>query len=326
MPNIVAERFIHVMAAVIRHPERPQQILITRRKKGQHLENLWEFPGGKLEPGETRFHALKRELTEELGIQILAAAPLLSVRHKYPDRGILLDVWEVTDFHGSATGMEDQELCWVSPEELSRYEFPEADQPVITALSLPPKLLITPDLTGTQKGYLEHFERLMTLHPYARVLFRSHNLADDVYSRVARQMQKVTRTHNATLVISRPGLTSLQARSFKAFNCIHLNSISLQALRENPFAKDIRLSASCHDAAELRNAERLGCDFALLSTVRDTPSHPGRPAKGWSGFAALASRCRIPVYALGGVRRRDLCVARYQGALGVAGISDFWTV
>ena len=90
--------------------------------------------------------------------------------------------------------------------------------------------------------------------------------------------------------------------------------------------KDLILSASCHDDLELRKAQRLGCQFALLSMVRDTSSHPGRHGKGWFRIKQMIHKTSLPVYALGGVHRRDLCVARFQGAIGVAGISDFWTI
>jgi 8-oxo-dGTP diphosphatase len=92
------------------------------------------------------------------------------------------------------------------------------------------------------------------------------------------------------------------------------------------FDESVVLSASCHNAAELDRAQHLGCEFALLSAVRKTQSHPGFGVKGWYGFNRLSRETRLPVYALGGVERKDLSLARYQGAVGVAGIGDFWSL
>ena len=97
---------IHVMAAVIRDAER--RILIAKRPDDAHQGGLWEFPGGKLEPGESRLEALQRELHEELGITVQQARPLIDLQHNYPDKHIRLDVWEVSEFTGTAHGAEGE--------------------------------------------------------------------------------------------------------------------------------------------------------------------------------------------------------------------------
>jgi 8-oxo-dGTP diphosphatase len=83
------------------------------------------------------------------------------------------------------------------------------------------------------------------------------------------------------------------------------------------------VAASCHDAAELRAAERLDCDFAVVGHVADTPSHPGRPPLGWTGFSALREGASLPIYAIGGLGAGDLARARAHGAQGIAGIRAF---
>lgn len=109
-------------------------VLITRRSDDVHQGGLWEFPGGKVEHGESAIEALGRELHEELGIMLRAAEPLLQVDHTYPDRRVLLDVWRVTDFRGEPHGREGQPLVWVSPDEMEHFAFPAADAPIIAAL------------------------------------------------------------------------------------------------------------------------------------------------------------------------------------------------
>ena len=109
-------------------------VLITRRSDDVHQGGLWEFPGGKVEHGESAIEALGRELHEELGIMLRAAEPLLQVDHTYPDRRVLLDVWRVTDFRGEPHGREGQPLVWVSPDEMEHFAFPAADAQIVAAL------------------------------------------------------------------------------------------------------------------------------------------------------------------------------------------------
>ncbi|MDJ0834052.1 MAG: 8-oxo-dGTP diphosphatase MutT, partial [Gammaproteobacteria bacterium] len=168
MPNTAADKpYTHVVAGIIRHPKHPHKLFITRRQQGQHLENLWEFPGGKLEPNESRFIGMRRELEEETGIRVESALPFFCVLHEYPDKNIFLDVWEVQSYRGKAHGREGQQGRWVKQSELTGLDFPAADIPIIQALSLPPELLITPDLAEAhQAGFIEHFRQLMQRHPY----------------------------------------------------------------------------------------------------------------------------------------------------------------
>ena len=133
---------IHVAAAVIRGPE--SSVLIAKRPLDKHQGGLWEFPGGKVEDGEGVESALARELQEELGIEVTQAQPLIQVRHDYPDKQVLLDVWEVLAFAGEPHGAEGQPLAWVAPEALVDYSFPAANQPIVTAARLPQHYLITP--------------------------------------------------------------------------------------------------------------------------------------------------------------------------------------
>lgn len=113
---------------------RDGDILISKRPDHVHQGGLWEFPGGKLEFGESLESALKRELLEELGIELNACQPLVEIQHDYPDKSVLLDVWSVSDFSGVPYGREQQPIRWVAPEALVEYDFPEANQPIIRAI------------------------------------------------------------------------------------------------------------------------------------------------------------------------------------------------
>lgn len=123
---------LDVVVGIVR--DATDRILINQRRPGAHLEGLWEFPGGKRRAGEERETALKRELDEELGIEIVAAEPLLTLRHDYPDRLVHLDVWSVLEYVGEPRACESQVIAWVRPEEMSHIDLLPADSPIVAAL------------------------------------------------------------------------------------------------------------------------------------------------------------------------------------------------
>lgn len=125
---------IHVVAAIVWHPNQLNTFLISRRQQGKHLEHLWELPGGKKEPGENREQALKRELAEEINIRVICTKPFMQVTHEYCDRTIFLDVWQVSSFEGNVSGREGQEIRWIEINELNDYQFPEADTPILDSI------------------------------------------------------------------------------------------------------------------------------------------------------------------------------------------------
>jgi 8-oxo-dGTP diphosphatase len=124
---------VHVAVGILIN--RAGKVLITRRPDHVHQGGLWEFPGGKVEDGELIAAALSRELHEELGITVQAAEPWLQIRHAYPDKRVLLDVWRVTAWQGDPQGREGQPLAWASSAELAGFAFPTADEPIIAALA-----------------------------------------------------------------------------------------------------------------------------------------------------------------------------------------------
>lgn len=120
---------VHVAVAVILDPG--GRVLLTRRAPDSHQGGLWEFPGGKLEHGETLEQGLVREIREELSLEILASMPLLEVRHDYGDKHVLLDVHLVRDYCGEPSPQEDQPMAWVAVADIDRYSFPAANQPIV---------------------------------------------------------------------------------------------------------------------------------------------------------------------------------------------------
>ena len=308
---------IHVVAAVIRGAD--GRILIARRADTQHQGGLWEFPGGKVEAGESIGAALARELREELSIDVTASRPLIKVEHDYPDKSVLLDVWEVSGFSGEPHGAEGQPLAWVSPRELAQYEFPEANQPIVAAAMLPDQYLITPEglevpqmLRGIQKA-VAGGARLIQL--------RAPDMYDPKYRDVAVDAVGLC-AGKAQLMLKGPleWLGDFPAAGW------HLTAAQLRkyAAKGRPFPKERWLAASCHNAEELALAEQMGVDFVTLSPVQATQTHPDGVPLGWDQAARLIEEFRHPVFLLGGVGPDDRDRAWQAGAQGVAGIRAFW--
>lgn len=111
-----------------------EHFLVSRRADDAHQGGLWEFPGGKVEPGETVSDALKRELREELGVELESAVPLMEITHRYPSKTVRLLVWRVLQFHGIPRGLEGQPVRWVTSAELRSLEFPQANRLIVEAL------------------------------------------------------------------------------------------------------------------------------------------------------------------------------------------------
>ena len=133
-PTSIAEEHIHVVAAIIWHRQAGRRFLISQRQKGKHLQDYWELPGGKLESGELPWHALQREIAEEVDIRATRGSPYMQVYHRYPDRNILLDTWMVDEYEGEVRPREQQLINWIGINEIDQFQFPAADVPILDAI------------------------------------------------------------------------------------------------------------------------------------------------------------------------------------------------
>jgi len=123
---------LEVVAAILADAE--GRVLIAQRPPGKALAGYWEFPGGKLEPGEGAEAALQRELAEELGVRVHRASAWMSLSHEYPERHVQLAVWRVEDWEGVPEGREGQALQWVAPAVLAAAGLLPADLPIAARL------------------------------------------------------------------------------------------------------------------------------------------------------------------------------------------------
>ncbi|MGO1071142.1 Nudix family hydrolase [Lysobacter sp. CA199] len=313
-------RLVEVVAGVIRDAR--GRVLLSRRTEGRDLAGLWEFPGGKREPGETAEAALSRELHEELGIEAEVGAELIRVPQAYPDKRLVLDVREIRAWRGSARGREGQALVWVPPHKLASYAMPPADRPVVAALEQADRYLVTPEPGVGDEDWLAALSASLAAG-MRRVQLRAPQLANAAdaqrWARLVAAAVKRCRAAKAEVLIN--GDLAL-ATSLGVG--LHLRAAQLRELSQRPIASSLPLAASCHDADELRAAQALGCDFAVLGSIKPTPSHPSVLGIGWEAFAALRESVSLPIYAIGGLGLEDLGEARRHGAQGIAAIRSLW--
>jgi len=306
-------KLVHVVAGVMLDAR--GRVLLARRTEGRDLAGLWEFPGGKVDPGEKPLQALARELEEELGIHVQDAEPLIAVPQQYRDKRILLDVYRVR-YAGKPHDREHQALAWSPPEKLSTYPMPPADRPVVSALTQPSLYLVTPDFNGDLRSFLASISRALE-SGVTRLQLRVRSLQGAELEALAIAVKQRCDPAGAQLLVN--GDAGLAAR----IGCgVHLRAPQLMALSARPLPASLPVAASCHDAIELKQAQELGLDFAVLGPVAKSPGH-GAPM-GWRGFAELREAVSLPLYGLGGLERTDLALARGHGAQGIAAIRGLW--
>lgn len=308
-----SRRSIHVVAGVI--TDARGRYLLNRREGNRDLVGLWEFPGGKREPGEDSIQALQRELREELGIDAQVGEVIIQVPQYYPDKDLVLEVRRITRYSGRARGHEGQAITWVAADKLQRYSMPPADLPVVAALMQTDRYLITPALGDDPDAWLASLDAAVS----AGVRRLQLRLPASDPRREAMLRRAVTRlSGRCELLLNRD-----IALATELGVGVHLGSEQLAGMAARPDGP-AWVAASCHDAVQLQAAQALGCDFVVLGPVRPTASHPGGAVLGWDGFAALRAGCALPIYALGGLDVADLASARTHGAQGIAAIAGLW--
>lgn len=322
---------IHVVAGALFNAR--GKVLLSQRPPGKHMEGYWEFPGGKIEAGETPLEALARELDEEIGIEVKQARPLIRLRHAYPDRTVILDVYIVLGFGGRPRSCENQELAWVAPEDMPKWQLLPADRPIVNALRLPPEYLITPDLpcAYTEQEKAEFLSILASrVAGKTRVVqLRCKSLNADQYDSLATEVVRICHRFDALAILNVADTDGLyltdviQLQENLGADGIHLPTAVLNGLQERPVAHDVWLGASCHNEIELAHARHIDVDYAVLGPVKQ-PSQGYGDANGWDWFSPLADKAGMPVYGLGGLGGDDLADAWHAHGQGIAAINGLW--
>lgn len=297
------------------------RVLVCTRPAGRAMAGFQEFPGGKRESGEGRWEALARELREELDVRPTAGRPLIRLRHDYPDGPrVDLDFWRVEAWQGQVRALEGQGLAWQQPAELDPAAMLAANRPVVTALRLPSRYLVTPEApAGQETSFLETLEASLERRPAILVQLRGRWLsrADGAW---AEQAVLRARHRGARVLINGDGELARRVGA----DGVHCPATQLEEIPTLRASGDFWIGASCHDAGELARAAERGADFATLGHLQSTPSHPDQPPLGWAAFRELVHEAGLPVYGIGGLGEADLRALHDCGAQGYAAIRDLW--
>jgi 8-oxo-dGTP diphosphatase len=297
---------VEVAAAVIQRPD--GAFLLAQRPPGKVYAGYWEFPGGKVEPGEPAYAALARELHEELGIDVATAYPWLTRVFTYPHATVRLNFFRVCSWRGEPHPREDQAISWQLPSAKMSAPMLPANAPVLASLALPHEYAVTDAGRWGSAAMLEKLE-----HALANGLRLVQLREPEERRRFVDQAIELARRHGCKVMVKwpHPGADGL-----------HLTARQLMALQEKP--RHMLVAASCHTREELARAMVLELDFAVLGPVKETTSHAGAKPLGWELFAEIAKGATLPVYAIGGLERADMEDAWRAGAHGVAMIRGAW--
>ena len=293
------------------------RFLLASRPDGKPYANYWEFPGGKLEPGETVAAALARELHEELGIDIGPVLPWVTREFVYPHAHVRLHFCRVNAWTGTPQAREGQTLRFCTLDDLPPGPLLPATLPVMQWLALPDVYAVSDAAAHGVPAFLRELQRQLD-GGLRLVQLREPALAQADLERLFAAMLDSVRGAGGRLLVNSRHPRSWAERA----DGIHLTSRELMAsTRRPPFAL---VAASTHDAVQLQHAAAIGVDFAVLGPVRATASHPGVPGIGWPGFARLIAATPVPVYAIGGQSREDVARAQQAGAHGIAAQRAIW--
>jgi len=307
-------KIVEVAAAILlRESECGMEFLLAQRPQGKVYADYWEFPGGKVEPGETIRQALVREIQEELGVAIDRAWPWLSCQFTYPHATVRLKFFRVTSWHGEIAPIEHSGFVWVKIGDAPPVSpVLPANGPILRALELPSIYALT---NAAENGIETEWAKLENALTNGLRLIQVRDKAMSSEERLRFAKGVMTRAHgyiDARVLINDD---EVLAREVGAHG-LHLSADRLRQLTQRPSFDWV--AASCHSAEELSIAVSLGIDFALLSPVLPTLTHAAATDMGWEKFRRLIELSPIPVFALGGMKPEMLDFARGKGAHGIA--------
>lgn len=306
---------VDVAVAVVQRSD--GRVLLAERPLHKVSGGYWEFPGGKFNAGENPAQALARELHEEIGVELDVAHPWLTYEHTYPDKVVRLHFFRVTAWHGTPRGNEGQRVSWEDPYAPSVSPLLPANDKVLRALRLAPVYAITDAAKYGVADFIRRLEHALDAG-LRLVLVRERTMAPEQLAQFARRVIARARAYDADVLIE---ANESIARKVGA-DGIQIGGHDLRRLNARPNVRVV--AVSCHNAAEMTQAAKLGADFILLSPVLATPTHPDRPGMGWSRFAEMVRNYPLPVFALGGMKPDTLDDAVRHGAHGVAVHAAMW--
>ena len=305
------------------------QFLLASRPEGKLYAGYWEFPGGKIETGESVRIALRRELIEELNVAIDASTPWFSFHMHYEHASVCLHTWRVTAWHDvdarGMCGLEGQSFVWQRLDDIKVAPTLRGCAPIFRALALPTIYLVTNANEMGYEAYLQHLRAVCdenasksspngvsSSSPRIMIQVREKNMPAEILRKFAREVVAIAHDHAGLALINHDERLANEVGA----DGVHLTSADLQTCSARPEFPWV--GASAHRREDIVRAANLQCDFAVLGAVKPTQSHPGQAALGWDQFSAIVDATPIPIFAIGGMQPMDLTQAIQCGAHGIA--------
>ena len=295
------------------------EILLSQRKKGLHLEGLWEFPGGKVNSGESFKQALRRELREELNVSLNRCRRLIDFSYCYPDRELHFQVFIVLIDESITRHAEQQNIRWIKKSQLDTLALPEANDVICNALLMPDLIMIADqkvlgdDIITLVEKQLKSDVRIVQYRADA-------NSTSEKIVTVGRQLKSLCDQYSATLVLN----SNWQLWEQIQPHGVHIKSCDLQSLKdiqgELPFKV---ISAACHSEQDADLINQLAIDSVIIGSVLPTLTHPQQASLGWIEFSRLCQKINKPVFAIGGCKPTDRDTSQVYGGHGIATIRGF---
>lgn len=303
---VMAKATVDVAIAILLHKSK---VLVGWRQANQHQGNKHEFPGGKIEEGETPEQACRREVYEEVGIGLKEWHQFDVIRHEYEDIIVTLHLFHayVPD---ELLNLIHQPWSWFSRDQLTDLNFPKANSTILERLIWSHLIKISDQVDELPKTNSQMYLRIES---------------KDI-EKLQQQLIKLSEQQLLKLIVNVDVWQQLNTVLQEKIKTVHLKQSQLMQLKKGDLVVAKRYIAACHDAVSVQHAHQIGCDAIFLSPVNPTATHPNSKVLGWDGFAALAQKSDIPVFALGGVAPADLEQAQKHNAYGLAGIRQFSSI